>query len=84
MHSIWKGSISFGLVNIPIHLYMASKPSEYADTYAEEIKKIIRQKAKGKTTRLKKEKAQKSPKIHDMMSLLKQSLESSSKKRRSA
>lgn len=28
MRSIWKGSISFGLVNIPIHMYTASQPKE--------------------------------------------------------
>ncbi len=28
MRSIWKGSICFGLVNIPIYLYAAGKPRE--------------------------------------------------------
>lgn len=28
MHSIWKGSITFGLVNIPVKMYVASQPKE--------------------------------------------------------
>ncbi|MCW1296825.1 MAG: Ku protein [Candidatus Parvarchaeota archaeon] len=28
VHAIWKGSISFGLVNIPIKIYVATKPKE--------------------------------------------------------
>lgn len=28
MHSIWKGSISFGLVNIPVHMFSGSKERE--------------------------------------------------------
>jgi len=28
MRSIWKGAISFGLVNIPIHMYTASQAKE--------------------------------------------------------
>lgn len=29
MHSIWKGSISFGLVNIPVKMYTASQEKEF-------------------------------------------------------
>jgi DNA end-binding protein Ku len=28
MHAIWKGALSFGLVNIPIHMYTASREKE--------------------------------------------------------
>lgn len=32
MHSLWKGSISFGLVNIPVKMYTASKDKEISFT----------------------------------------------------
>ena len=28
MRSIWKGALSFGLVNIPVHMYTASQEKE--------------------------------------------------------
>lgn len=56
------------------HLTIPFNPKEYKDTYTEEIKAIIKQKAKGKPIHVKEEKAV-SPKIHDIMSLLKESLE---------
>ncbi len=62
-------------------------PAEYSDTYTKEIKAIIAQKGKGKKIKVKKGEEPKSPKIHDIMSLLKESLEQSrpkKKKRRSA
>jgi DNA end-binding protein Ku len=55
-------------------------PSEYVDTYAEEIKNVIKQKAKGRRVKIKKEAAPKSPKVHDIMALLKQSLQERKKK----
>lgn len=51
------------------------KPREYADTYTEEIKQVIKRKAKGKKVTIKKGEMPKSTKVHDIMSLLKQSLE---------
>src|SRR3984957_13916042 len=30
MHSIWKGSISFGLVNIPVSMYTGSQAKEFS------------------------------------------------------
>ena len=30
LHSIWKGSISFGLVNIPIGIYLATEGKEFS------------------------------------------------------
>jgi non-homologous end joining protein Ku len=30
LHSIWKGSISFGLVNIPIGVYLATEGKEFS------------------------------------------------------
>ena len=59
------------------------KPGEYSDTYTDEVKKIIQQKAKGKKIKIKHEKAP-SPKIHDIMSLLKGSLEQHKKRRKKA
>jgi DNA end-binding protein Ku len=32
MHSIWKGSLSFGLVNIPVKMYTASQDREFKFT----------------------------------------------------
>lgn len=49
-------------------------PKKYNDTYTEEIKKMIKQKAKGKPIHPKTKEAP-SPKIHDIMSLLEASLE---------
>lgn len=51
-------------------------PKEYNDTYTEELKHVIEQKAKGIKIKPK-EKIAPSPKIHDIMSLLKASLEKS-------
>lgn len=50
-------------------------PEKYKDTYTEEIKQIIKQKAKGKPIHPKTEEAAPSSKVHDIMSLLQASLE---------
>jgi DNA end-binding protein Ku len=50
------------------------EPKKYKDTYTEEIKQMIKQKAKGKPIHPKTKEAP-SPKIHDIMSLLQASLE---------
>jgi DNA end-binding protein Ku len=55
-------------------------PSEYTDTYTDEIKAVIKQKAKGKRVKIKTESTSKSPKVHDIMALLKQSLQEHQKK----
>lgn len=60
------------------HLTVPFNPKQYQDTYADEIKKIIKQKAKGKPIRPKREQP-KSSKIHDMMDLLKESLNKAKK-----
>lgn len=54
------------------------KPAAYKDTYTAEIKKIIKQKAKGRPIHPKTEKAPKT-KIHDIMSLLQASLDTKKK-----
>jgi DNA end-binding protein Ku len=61
-------------------------PKDYADTYSKDVQRLLKQKEKGKKVKVKKEPAaSKSPKIHDIMSLLKKSLKESPKKtRRSA
>lgn len=56
-------------------------PDDYADTYTEEIKEIIREKVKGRKVKVKKGETPKSPKIHDIMSLLKESLEQTPRKK---
>lgn len=56
------------------------RPSDYVDTYAEEIKEVIKQKAKGRRVKIKKEAAPKSAKVHDIMAMLKQSLQEHRKK----
>lgn len=53
-------------------------PKEYKDTYTEEIKQLIKQKAKGRPVHPKTEK-QPTTKIHDIMSLLQASLETKKK-----
>lgn len=55
-------------------------PKKYKDTYTEEIKDIIKQKAKGKPVHPK-TKETPSPKIHDIMSLLQASLEKKPEKK---
>jgi len=60
-------------------LTVSFNPEDYKDTYTEEMKEIIEQKAKGKTIHPKTEKIQ-STKVHDIMSLLKASLEQTPKK----
>ena len=56
------------------------KPEEYFDTYTEEIKEIIKKKAKGQKVVIKKGQVPKSAKVHDIMALLKESLEQHKKK----
>lgn len=56
-------------------------PSEYTDTYTKEIKAVIQQKAKGRRVKIKTEPAAKAPKVHDIMALLKQSLQEHKKKK---
>lgn len=60
-------------------LTVSFNPKEYKDTYTEELKKIIKQKGKGRIIQQKEERP-KSTKIHDMMALLKESLETTKKK----
>jgi len=55
------------------------KPEKYADTYEDEIKAIIKKKAKGQKISLKKQ-VEKSPKVHNILSLLKKSLHKDTKK----
>lgn len=50
-------------------------PKKYKDTYTEEVKEVIKQKAKGRPVHPKGEKEPKSTKIHDIMTLLQESLE---------
>ena len=57
------------------------RPGDYSDTYTDEVKKIIVQKSKGKKIKVKKEKK---PKVHDIMALLKESLEHHKKKGKKA
>jgi DNA end-binding protein Ku len=56
------------------------QPDDYFDTYTEEIKEIIKKKAKGQKVRVKKETSLKVPKVHDIMALLKESLEKHKKR----
>lgn len=60
------------------HLTTSFKPAQYKDTYVQEMKKIIQQKAKGRAVHPKTE-APKSSKVHDIMSLLQASLENNKK-----
>jgi DNA end-binding protein Ku len=57
------------------------KPSEYHDTYTEELKEIIRKKHKGKKIAVQKGEEPRSPKVHDIMALLKASLVKQQKKK---
>jgi len=67
------------------HLTVPFTPEKYKDTYTEVLKTIIKQKSKGKTVHPKTEEP-KPTKVHDIMSLLKASLEKSpaEKKKKSA
>jgi len=60
------------------HLTVSFQPERYKDSYVQEMKKIIQQKAKGRAIHPKTE-APKSSKVSDIMSLLKASLESNHK-----
>ena len=70
------------------HLTTPFQPELYKDSYTEEIKQMIKKKSKGRPIQPKKEERVKSPKIHDMMTLLKASLnekpESKKKSRKTA
>lgn len=75
-------SIALKLID---HLTTSFKPKEYIDTYVKDVMEMIESKAKGKKIHPKGEK-KKSPEIHDIMSLLKASLEETkpAKKRKKA
>jgi len=81
--SIPKNEISMALQFID-QLTKSFHPKDYKDTYTHKIKELIKQKAKGHKTHVKKEKVVKSPKVQNIMSLLKASLEKTSKKKRAA
>lgn len=70
--------IALQLIN---QLTIPFNPQKYKDTYTEEIKQMIKQKAKGKPIHAKSE-ATPSPKVHDIMSQLKASLEEKPTKKR--
>lgn len=70
--------IAIQLIN---HLTEPFKPEKYKDSYTEEVKEIIKKKSKGKPVHPKTEEP-KSTKIHDMMSLLKASLEEKPEQRK--
>lgn len=67
------------------HLTTSFKPKEYTDSYVEEVMELIEKKAKGKKIHPKGQ-GKKPSKVHDIMSLLKASLEESKpvKKRKRA
>lgn len=58
------------------------KPEKYKDTYSEEMKTIIKKKAKGKPIHPKGERPKPPSKVHDIMSLLQASLEEKKKPRK--
>jgi DNA end-binding protein Ku len=62
------------------HLTAKFKPQEYVDTYIEEVEQMIKQKSKGKKIQPKGHEARPS-KVHDLMSLLKASLDEESPKK---
>lgn len=62
------------------HLTTRFEPAAFKDTYAQEVKQILKQKSKGRLVHPK-EKKTASPKIHDIISLLQASLEDESKKK---
>lgn len=66
------------------HLTKKFKPEEYKDTYTEEIKEVIAQKAKGKKVQAKGVPAKTSTKVYDIVSLLKESLKEAPKEKKSA
>jgi DNA end-binding protein Ku len=51
------------------------KASSYSDTYTDQIKAIIKKKSKGQRVAIKKEPEAKSVKVHDILSLLKSSID---------
>jgi DNA end-binding protein Ku len=58
------------------------QPGRYSDSYTDEIKDLIKKKAKGKKISTLPKTKTPSPKVHDIMDLLKSSLEEKKKKKR--
>jgi len=50
------------------------KPSDYSDSYTDELKAMIKKKAKGQTVAIQKPPEEKSAKVKDILSLLESSL----------
>lgn len=63
--------IAIKLIN---HLTVPFNPKQYKDTFEEELKRIIKQKAKGRPVHPKDKEAAAPSKVHDIMSLLQASL----------
>jgi DNA end-binding protein Ku len=66
-------------VNLVHELTEKFNPHKFKDTYTERLKKVIKDKAKGKKSVVRDEAPKRSAKVDDMMELLKQSLESGRK-----
>lgn len=77
-----KGEVDIALKFIE-QLSKPFKPAAYSDTYTDELKAIIKKKSKGKKIAVQKGKEPKSPKVHDIMALLKASLEQQQRKKKS-
>jgi DNA end-binding protein Ku len=58
------------------------QPKQYKDTYSEEIKKIVKRKAKGQPVHIESKEKISPSKVHDIMSLLEASLEQKKKPRK--
>lgn len=79
MQTVAKKEIDIALQLIE-QLTKPFKPSDYTDTYTDEVKAMIKKKSKGQTVSIKKGEEPKSRKAHDIMALLKESLEQHKKK----
>jgi len=74
MPAIWKGSITFGLVNIPVELKTAVRADHISD-YRANLMKVIKAKMKGKKPKLKAPEKTHDTGVLDLMSRLRASLE---------
>lgn len=81
MQTIWKGAVSFGLVNVPVKMFTATQDNdiamkmlhkEYEDEYRERLMEAIEQKVEGKDVKFAPE--EKKTNVVDLMEALRASL----------
>ncbi len=92
MRPIWSGTISFGLVSVPVRMFSATESKELRfhflhrrpvdDSYRKELLDLIRAKARGK--KLPEPEQEEEAEVVDLMAALRASVQETQRKRKPA